>query len=905
MKEIKFNWIVPHEFKDPNSNEIKYAICRGNEKMNVDTLKFIQNGYANPEKPKNAQPWGQVFSNGFRVVTESLNFAEWNGITFSDVDSKWYYKCVKAFDAEELLRLIAKLAPMYFGSNFYACHLTNSKQGYRIFWYWDCERTEENFKKCCIMTEKCTRELFYSFGKKATEIIDFDDGNGHRTLDRCSNSIMQGFYVTSNQIFYSNKTDEEDYGFVDLSDISLEQVYQISNVVKTGENFDQRKCCKCNKVNEPNKQDIKYYPHSHRRCIYEALCMLYDGNELADQWKRISLLLPEGNGHNAKFYESEPTKNRWYERINKNVFHDLSWLKEFGYEYADKTEYIYVNQFKKSWKKHIIAELKKQYVSLRINEYEQSNWSKLKKDEQNMLIDSWYKEAPNDVFDKWWDSNLSSKDEYKAKLDLLRAQYWNTRWKKEDFKYLCDGYQIPNDIVTYKMYADFYYRDDSNLPTIKYNVLEDDVMTYGYWAETDKKQWHTFKYGNEYTHWKNSDTFSNKCTKTDLNEAINKFATRWFGYHEIKDYLNGLDLSKADEELLETWAIRYLKANDTPLVRTISKNFFIAAVKKQMIEDPTKFVFQHLLFLYGKTGCGKTAFITTMFTINSKSYILNKVDPNAKDNELGPLIAKNWVIQFGENEGIGNLKKVSVNAAKEFVDRINLGMKYQKKYENEQTTIYPRIVACKTTNDDILFNDISVGVDRRNWLIELNVPEDYWNDELQKKLEAEKDILWATAYKLYLDNPNMSLELSSELFKELGNVQEKHKMITDNDIDEVYDELFERYYNTNSKGFIMDEVSFDEQVKRSDELLTENLALSDSEIDILGVKQEYELKPAGYSYKMHIKCLPVKWVKNYITSKYGINTYGSFHSDSKLDKYNLEVKNMRYNNVIIKCFAKK
>ena len=900
--EIKFNWIGPREYKDSKTGEIKYALCAGNEKMNVDTLDFIQKYASSDKKPKEAQPWGQVFANGYRVVSNSLDYKDWNGITFSDVDSKWYYKLKSPFNVNNLFNNIAEWGPLTYEKNFYACHLTNSKQGFRIFWYWDCERTEENFIKCCILTEKYTKELFYSFGEKGKDIIDFVE-DGHRVLDKCSNSVMQGFYVTTNEIRYSSHINDPGFGYIDLSDIDIEQAYQSGNVTKIVGDFDQKKWCKIIEVKEVDKDSIKYYPHQHRRCIYEALCMLYDGEELDNQWSRICKLMPEGNGHDYDFYYNEPNKDKWNQKISNDVIHDLHWLDDFGYVYENKIEYIYHKQFKKSWKKYIRAKMIASYINFKSKQYDEESgkgsWDDLDKDAQEELIAGWKdKVVLYNIFDKSWDKEFNDKEA----IEKYRADYWKDRWEPKDFVHLCDGYEIPRDIVTYKMYADFYYRDKNNLPLLKYDCLEDEIYTIGYWPETDKIQWHAFKYGNEYTHWKNNDTFSNKCTKSDLTEAINKFVPRWFTYHSIKDYLNSLDLSTANEELLETWAIRYFKADDTPLTRTICKNFFIAAVKKMMIQDPTKFVFQHMLFLHGKTGCGKTTFLVTMFTIDGHSYVLNKIDPNAKDNEIGPLIAKNWLIQFGENEGM-DLKKVSVNAAKEFVDRINLGMKYQKKYENEQTTIYPRILACKTSNDEILFNDVSVGVDRRNWLIECNVPENWWEiSKSQEKLEAEKDILWATAYKLYLDDQNKSLELPNELFIELGNLQEKHKLVTLDDINEVYKDLFERYFMTDSKKQIMDETSFLEQAKRSDELLDKNLITTTLDTDILLSAQDSGRMPSGYTYKNKIDRLPIRWVKSFVIQKYGLNTYKLFYSN--LSKFNLEVKSSKYHGTVTKCLIK-
>lgn len=893
MQEFKFNYCIPREYKDKENGEIKYCLCRGGEKMDIDTLENIQKK-VNPKLPKAASPWVQVFNNGYRVTHDNLNWEEWNGFTFIDIDSKLYYKNVHPFNVEKLLDAITNEAQYRFNYNFYAVHLSNSKLGYRIFWYWNCEKKEDNFKKCCILTEQYTKELFYSFGDQAKEIIDYREGRS-KVLDSCSRSIFQGTYVTNTKIYYSEFINDDNFGGCILDDIDIEGIYK-NTIEKICIN--QNEHCNISNVNEVDKSNIKYYPHQHRRCIYEALIVLFkDKKQVDTEWKRIAELLPEQNGHKKSFYLEEPDKNGWYEKINNNIKHSLSWLDDFGYEYKEDDEYIYYRQFRKSWKKYINKQIKESWINYLISIYEREHSIKWLTDlddkYQQELISKWRekynrKTIFDDVFEKDYSDQLINDNRYLNNLDEYRKSYYKTRWNPEEFQFLCNGYEIAKDLVTYKMYADFYYRDKDNLPTIKYNILEDDIQVLGYWPETNKIQYHTYKYGNEYTHWKNNDTFSNKALKGDILEAVNKFVPRWFNYHSIKDYLNSLDLDKADEELLETWAIRYFKCDDTKLTREICKKFFIAAVKKQMVEDPTSFVFQHMLFLQGPTGCGKTFFLVNMFTINGHSYILNKIDPNGKDNEIGPLIAKNWLIQFGESE---NLKKISVNAAKEFLDRINLGMKYQKKYENEQTTIYPRIMACRTSNDDVLFNDISISEgDRRNWLLVCKSGVNACDENMRKLMRDEKDILWATAYKLYLDDPNQELELSNDTFDDLAALQEEYKLVPTSDIEELYSEIFDRRYLTNNKGEIEDEYSFENMLLRSDNRLNNNEYYADT------------IQDNSYACEVNINKIPAKWLSNYVKKKYSINHM------KLLKKYMLErgwlYKQAGYGKITLKCYIK-
>ena len=896
MKELKFNYCIPREYKDKEGN-INYFLCKGGEKMSIATINDIQT-QCDTSKPKNAQPWCQVFSNGYRVTSDNIDWNDWNGVTFSDIDSKLFYEYKQKFDVNLLHEMIHENAQMLYYNNYYGSYITPSGKGYRILWFWKCDHTKENFLKCAKLTEDYTRELFYTMGEQTKEIIDFVC-NKKKVLDSCSKSIMQGLYITKSEIKYSELTETDQYGACNIEDISLSELYESAEKIKLYKNQKQNAFVKFTSVEGFDKQELHYYPHYHRRCIYDALIVLFHDKEKVDEeWMKIANVLPtiEDNGdigHNTQFFIEEPKKNKWFERFNDKVIHSLSWLDAFGYKFEDKSEYVYWRHFRKSWKAHITSCVRRKFI-------------------ETLALDKLKKNFPNEIDrqGKKWDAAFNmeialQKEIHKEDLlkpifdnvydmlddiDEFRKRYYNTRWKRSEFKYLCTGYTIGQDANTYKMYADFHYRDENNLPIIKYNILEDDILTYGYDFENSKMQYHTLKFNDEYTHWCNNDEFTNKMIKEKMFCGISKYATRWHGFHSIKDYLNSLDLSIADENLLETWAIRYFKADDTKYVRTISKNFFIAAVKKMMIEDPTKFVFQHILFLQGPTGCGKTFFLVNMFTIDGHSYILNKIDPNANDKEIGPLVSKNWLIQFGESE---NLKKVSVNAQKEFVDRINLGMKYQKKFENEQTTVYPRVVVCRTSNDDTLFNDsgISEG-DRRNWLIVCNCEAMSCDEKMKKQIRDERDILWATAYKMYLDNPDIDLELSIDEFKQLASKQEEFKMIKNSDIQELYDEVFERMYFTNNKCHIQDEYHFLKMLERSDASLKhKDVYVSELLDNNLYIQEHY------------ISAIPANWLRSFVINKYGVNHWTLFKKFILCNGW--EYKKYRYNDKPINCYVKR
>ena len=895
MKEIKFNYCLPREYKNSKTGEINHSLCAENEKMNVASIDDVQK-LVTDDMSKSACPWMQVFANGYRVGRKSVDWKDWNGVTFSDIDSKHYYNNVKKFNVKACLQLIDNNARAKYPENYYCSYITFSGTGFRILWYWDCERTEENFQKCSMLTERYTREVFYSMGPSGKAIIDYDEF-GKKTLDTCSKSVLQGLYVTKNEIKYNDKENGVS-GACDISNVKLEEVLEVTNVLPNVNGFDQHQACVFNGKKTVKKEDLPYYPHAKRWCIYEALVRLFkDHKKVEEEWRYICTLLPEGDGHDEEFYVWEPSKNKWYARYNNNTIHSLHWLIPFGYDVTDKSEYIYINQFTRSWQHHVKKEIfnilietskYKAEMEKHVNDHCTSKNEKEREEWRKDYKEILWKKIKNKEVDILSTSILDDcEEDQRDKVVDLQKSLFKRRWEPYEFKYLVMGYEIPTDIVTYKMYADFYYRDENGLPTIRYDVREDELENYGYWYETKKIQWHTFKFGDEHTHWKNSSTFCNKSSKTDLIDAVSKYARRWHTRNSVTEYFDNLDLSIANEEMLETWAIRYFKCDDTPLTRFISKTFFIAAVKKQFIEDPTTFAYPHILFIQGPTGCGKSYFLKNMFTFGGKELILNKIDPKDPDNIIGPLVAKNMLIQFGEG---ATLKKTDANTQKEFVDRLNMSMKYQRKYENEQTTVYPRVVICRTSNEDVLFNDVSINEgDRRNLLLVCKCEPMCCDEKMRQQMQEEKDMLWATAYKLYLDDPDADLEMSQEMFRELGKMQDEFKLIKENDIDEIYSEVFDRKYYTNDKGCILDEVAFKKMVERAEEAMdsaTANLFLGDN-----------------YNKKMYISRIPAKWVSNYVKEKYGIGTMKLLKD--RLFDLGWTFKQSRYNdNNTFKCWIK-
>ena len=131
---------------------------------------------------------------------------------------------------------------------------------------------------------------------------------------------------------------------------------------------------------------------------------------------------------------------------------------------------------------------------------------------------------------------------------------------------------------------------------------------------------------------------------------------------------------------------------------------------------------------------------------------------------------------------------------------------------------------------------------------------------MRKKVVEEKDILWVTAYKLYLENPEADLQLPYNMFKELAERQEEFKLTQNEDIKEIFDDIFDKRYVVNKKHIIESQKSFEQMVEMSE-------AQYSSTIGQLSLCCDVE-KSLQYP-----DIIPVRWVKDYVKRKYNSGIY--------------------------------
>ena len=196
MKALKFNYYIPKKYFDKKENIWKFTKPSSKDVMQIGTIEDIQK-LVKPTFVKEECPLIQAFTCGYRMTKSTLNFDYWNNVTFTDIDTKNYFKDKNiSIDINKLHEHIHRQAILDYPNNYVCSYVTASGLGFRIIWYWDCDKSKDNFDKCAVLTDEYARNIFYSFGDAFKEMIDYDG-----VLDKCSKSSLQCMYLWQRPLF--------------------------------------------------------------------------------------------------------------------------------------------------------------------------------------------------------------------------------------------------------------------------------------------------------------------------------------------------------------------------------------------------------------------------------------------------------------------------------------------------------------------------------------------------------------------------------------------------------------------------------------------------------------------------------------------------------------------------------
>ena len=226
-------------------------------------------------------------------------------------------------------------------------------------------------------------------------------------------------------------------------------------------------------------------------------------------------------------------------------------------------------------------------------------------------------------------------------------------------------------------------------------------------------------------------------------------------FHPIRDYLNGLPTWDGNTRV-EDLFIKYMEADDTDYIRTVTRKMFVAMVARVM-EPGVKF--DSIPVLDGAQGIGKSSIVRDLVGGDYYSETLSLTDMSDKTG--AEKLQGFWCVEIGELAG---MKKADIEKVKAFVTTRD--DKYRPSY-GKTVESHPRqcIIIATVNGERGYLRDITGN--RRYWIIKLN------QTEQKQKWKFDRyfiDQFWAEA--LYYYNKHEPLYLQGNMQKEA----EKHQM---------------------------------------------------------------------------------------------------------------------------------
>lgn len=196
--------------------------------------------------------------------------------------------------------------------------------------------------------------------------------------------------------------------------------------------------------------------------------------------------------------------------------------------------------------------------------------------------------------------------------------------------------------------------------------------------------------------------------------------------HPVRDYLETLAWDGTHR--LDTWAVAYLGAEDTPLHRSVGALWMISAVARIMQPGCKA---DHMLILEGPQGIRKS---TALKVLASEPWFTDELA------ELGSKDAAQqmrgiWIIEMAELDAIG---QADVSRIKAFLSRTT--DRYRPPYERYVVTVPRQCVFAGTVNPDTYLRDETGN--RRFWPLRCG-------DIDLDGLRRDRDQLWAEAVARY------------------------------------------------------------------------------------------------------------------------------------------------------------
>jgi predicted P-loop ATPase len=256
-------------------------------------------------------------------------------------------------------------------------------------------------------------------------------------------------------------------------------------------------------------------------------------------------------------------------------------------------------------------------------------------------------------------------------------------------------------------------------------------------------------------------------------------------YNPVIEYLKNCPWD--GEERISTAFIKCFDIEDTPLVRELSKKWFIAAVKR-VFEPGCQF--DNMIVLQGRQGIGKTTFCRNL----AKGFYTEIKFDEIGNKDIVDKLNKSWVSIIDEMDNFGKKEMASIKSFLSLTqDTTRLA------YGRNTVTFKRHCIFIGSLNDETFLKDITSSVERRFWIFKCNKKTmDKSVSDIMIPEYVEQ--LWGEALHYYLENPNQYLDVDVNSQPDFEKQQREFKTYNDDaNMDYIKDILNKKYCLVNGE----------------------------------------------------------------------------------------------------------
>ena len=341
--------------------------------------------------------------------------------------------------------------------------------------------------------------------------------------------------------------------------------------------------------------------------------------------------------------------------------------------------------------------------------------------------------------------------EFAMQVDEVKVLAANERLALAEEDFSADGddwktrlkYQPKTSLLENSVYnLNLILNNDPDFRNFAYNELANRIQVTGSlpWERPE---------GNKF--WRDADTAQLKSiidirylpfSSRNHDVAFTKIADDR-RFHPIRNYLDSLPAWDGTKRVEDVF-IKYLKADDTDYIRTVTRKTFAAAVARIYVPG---IKFDCVPVLDGDQGIGKSTIVKDLVTADYYSETLSLTDMDDKSG--AEKLQGFWVVEIGELAG---MRKADIEKVKAFLSTSD--DKYRPSY-GKVVESHPRqcIVIATVNGERGYLRDITGN--RRFWIIKVHQKKQKktWNftEEYRQQFWAEAKEIWKSGEKLYLE----------------------------------------------------------------------------------------------------------------------------------------------------------